>query len=147
MVKLMGRYSGFIAASAALASREVNFVLIPESDFDLEGPGGLLAALEKRLEKEGMPSSWWPRGRGKNILADLPQTKDPSGNIRLKDIGIYLAERIQQHFARSQRRSILNISIPVISSAASRPIPTIGYFAVSWGSMPFTPVWPGKPIC
>ena len=31
LVKLMGRYSGFIACMATRASQEVNFVLIPES--------------------------------------------------------------------------------------------------------------------
>ena len=45
LIKLMGRHSGFIAATAALAQQDVNFVLIPEVDFDLEGPKGLLAAL------------------------------------------------------------------------------------------------------
>ena len=33
LVKLMGRYSGFIACMATRASQEVNFVLIPESPF------------------------------------------------------------------------------------------------------------------
>jgi 6-phosphofructokinase 1 len=102
MVKLMGRYSGFIATSAALASREVNFVLIPESDFDLDGPGGLLKALEKRLEKRGHAVIVVAEGAGQKYLANLPQTKDPSGNVRLKDIGVYLAERIQQHFAKKE---------------------------------------------
>ena len=50
IVKLMGRESGFIAAQAALALREANFVLIPEAPFRLEGKGGLLPALEKRLK-------------------------------------------------------------------------------------------------
>ena len=40
LVKLMGRDAGFIAAGAALASQEANFVLIPEIDFPLDGPGG-----------------------------------------------------------------------------------------------------------
>ena len=53
IVKLMGRHSGFIAAHAALATGDVNFVLIPEVPFELEGAGGLLAALEKRLEARG----------------------------------------------------------------------------------------------
>ena len=38
IVKVMGRGSGFIAANAALARAEVNFVLIPEVPFRLEGP-------------------------------------------------------------------------------------------------------------
>ncbi len=37
LIKLMGRDSGFIAANAALAIQEVNFVLIPEMTFDLYG--------------------------------------------------------------------------------------------------------------
>ena len=43
LIKLMGRHSGFIAATAVLAQQDVNFVLIPE--VDLEAPNGLLNAL------------------------------------------------------------------------------------------------------
>ena len=49
LVKLMGRHSGFISAGAAMASNDVNFVLVPEVDFPLEGPDGLLTHMEKRL--------------------------------------------------------------------------------------------------
>ncbi len=98
MVKLMGRYSGFIAAHAALASREVNFVLIPESDFDLEGPQGLFAAVQKRLKERGHGVIVVAEGAGQKYLDGLPEEKDPSGNIKLKDIGIFLAERIRRHF-------------------------------------------------
>jgi len=49
LVKLMGRQSGHIAASAALAQGDANFVLIPEIPFDLEGEKGFLKCLEKRL--------------------------------------------------------------------------------------------------
>ena len=45
LVKLMGRYSGFVAAHATLALTEVNFCLVPEVDWDLEGPRGLLTRL------------------------------------------------------------------------------------------------------
>jgi 6-phosphofructokinase 1 len=51
LVKLMGRESGFIAAHTALASHEVNFVLIPEVPFNLEGPNGFFHHLEDRLKK------------------------------------------------------------------------------------------------
>src|SRR5439155_15516824 len=40
LVKLMGRDSGFIACFAALAGNDVNFTLIPEVPFDLDGPNG-----------------------------------------------------------------------------------------------------------
>ena len=46
LVKLMGRDSGFIAAYATVASPVVNFCLVPEEPFTLDGPNGLLAALE-----------------------------------------------------------------------------------------------------
>ena len=49
LVKVMGRESGFIAANASLAQSDVNFCLIPESPFDLEGPNGLLENVKRRL--------------------------------------------------------------------------------------------------
>ncbi len=67
LIKLMGRHSGFIAATATLAQQDVNFVLIPEVDFELDGPKGLLATLEKRLSDRGTPSSSWPKGPGRSF--------------------------------------------------------------------------------
>ena len=54
LVKLMGRDSGFIAANAALAIQEVNFVLIPEITFDLYGQRGFLRILKNVLKKDTM---------------------------------------------------------------------------------------------
>ena len=54
LIKLMGRHSGFIAATASLAQQDVNFVLIPEVDFDIEGPEGFLAVLES-ARADGKP--------------------------------------------------------------------------------------------
>ncbi|KAF6134393.1 hypothetical protein GIB67_005785 [Kingdonia uniflora] len=50
IVKLMGRYNGFIAMYATLASRDVDYCLIPESPFYLEGMGGLFEFIEQRLK-------------------------------------------------------------------------------------------------
>ncbi|HAK47351.1 MAG TPA: ATP-dependent 6-phosphofructokinase, partial [Spirochaeta sp.] len=52
LVKLMGRESGFIAAHTALAMSAVNFCLIPEIPFDLEGPRGLYSCIEARLKEK-----------------------------------------------------------------------------------------------
>ena len=49
LVKLMGREAGFIAAGATVASQDVNFTLVPEVPFALEGEQGLLAALTRRI--------------------------------------------------------------------------------------------------
>jgi 6-phosphofructokinase 1 len=96
LVKLMGRHSGFIAATAALAKREANMVLIPESDFDIEGPNGLLTWLEKRLEARKHAVMVVAEGAGQNYCG-LEGT-DESGNRLLGDIGVYLKEMIQHHF-------------------------------------------------
>ena len=98
MIKLMGRQSGFIAATAALAQQDVNFVLIPEVDFDLEGPNGFLVALENRLRLRGHAVVVVAEGAGQKYFQALPQEQDESGNIRLKDIGIFLKEAIKKHF-------------------------------------------------
>ncbi len=98
LIKLMGRHSGFIAATAALAQQDVNFVLIPEVDFELEGPNGFLAALEKRLATRGHAVIIVAEGAGQHFFENVTEERDESGNIRLKDIGIFLKNRIIRHF-------------------------------------------------
>ncbi len=70
LIKLMGRYSGFIASTVVLAQQDVNFVLIPEVDFDLEGPRGLLAALEKRLNDRKHAVIVVAEGAGQKYFTD-----------------------------------------------------------------------------
>lgn len=98
LIKLMGRYSGFIAATAALAQQDANFVLIPEVDFDLEGPNGLLTKLHERLKARGHAVIVAAEGAGQKYLEDGDSQHDKSGNIKLKDIGIYLKDRITEYF-------------------------------------------------
>ena len=100
LIKLMGRYSGFIAATAVLAQQDVNFVLIPEVDFDLDGPNGLLANLEKRLKERRHAVIVVAEGAGQKYFRENPHEKDESGNIRLRDIGIYLKEVMNTYFER-----------------------------------------------
>ena len=99
LIKLMGRHSGFIAATAVLAQQDVNFVLIPEVDFDLEGPNGLLNALEKRLAERKHAVIVVAEGAGQKFFESEENERDASGNIKLKDIGIYLKEAIRVYFA------------------------------------------------
>ena len=98
LLKLMGRHSGFIAATAALAQQDVNFVLIPEVDFELVGPNGLLAALEARLTDRGHAVIVAAEGAGQKFFKDAQTERDASGNIKLKDIGVYLKEAIKSYF-------------------------------------------------
>jgi len=98
LVKLMGRDSGFIAASAALSIQEVNFVLIPEISFDLYGQRGFLKLLRKRLEERHHAVIVVAEGAGQDFFEPGSHEKDASGNIRHKDIGVYLKEKIKEEF-------------------------------------------------
>ncbi len=97
LVKLMGRHSGFIAARATLASGDVNFCLVPEVPFTLDGRGGLLAVLEQRLEERRHAVVVVAEGSGQKLI-DGPKELDPSGNVKLKDVGVFLRGRIHAHF-------------------------------------------------
>lgn len=101
LVKLMGRDSGFIACSAALATGEVNYVLIPEVDFHLDGPGGLLESLRMRLEERGHAVIVVAEGAGQHLIPAAETRIDASGNKLHEDIGLFLRDRIHAHFKQS----------------------------------------------
>ena len=98
LIKLMGRDSGFIAATAALSVQEVNFVLVPESEFDLYGTRGFLKVLRKRLEERKHAVVVVAEGAGQHLFENADSEKDASGNIKHKDIGIFLKEKISEEF-------------------------------------------------
>ncbi len=96
MVKLMGRESGFIAAQATIALKEVNFVLIPECSFELQGENGLLPHLERRLKNRGHAVIVVAEGAGQELFER--KGADPSGNIILGDICSVLRREIDDYF-------------------------------------------------
>jgi 6-phosphofructokinase 1 len=100
LLKLMGRDSGFIAAHAALSIQEVNFVLIPEISFDLYGQRGFLRILRKRLEERHHAVVVVAEGAGQDFFDKSEQVKDISGNIKHKDIGVYLKEKMAEEFTK-----------------------------------------------
>jgi 6-phosphofructokinase 1 len=102
LVKLMGREAGFIAAFATIASGNVNFTLIPEVPFKLEGANGLLAKLERRLAARRHAVIVVAEGAGQDLLPAHEELRDASGNRRLGDIGMFLKQRIAEHFAESK---------------------------------------------
>jgi 6-phosphofructokinase 1 len=100
LVRLMGRYSGFIAVHASLANADVNFCLIPEAPFRMDGEGGFLQVLEERQERKHHSVIVVAEGAGQGLFdSDGEPERDASGNVRLKDIGVYLKERIHDYFA------------------------------------------------
>jgi 6-phosphofructokinase 1 len=102
LVKLMGRHAGFIAAGATLASQEVNFTLIPEVPFALDGEHGFLASLKRRMLARGHAVIVVAEGAGQEHLETEPAGTDASGNPRLQDIGPWLKEKIACYFAREK---------------------------------------------
>jgi 6-phosphofructokinase 1 len=101
IVKLMGRDSGFIAAYAALSIQDVNFVLVPEMTFDLHGSKGFLNVLRERLEKRHHALIVVAEGAGQHFFKREIIEKDASGNIKNKDIGLYLKQMISDEFKSS----------------------------------------------
>jgi len=98
VVKLMGRLAGFIAAGATVASQDVNFTLIPEVPFALDGPNGFLAALKRRILARAHAVIVVAEGAGQEHLAASAEERDASGNVKLKDIGLFLRDRIEAYF-------------------------------------------------
>jgi 6-phosphofructokinase 1 len=116
VVKLMGRHSGFIACHAALASTDVDFVLIPEVPVRLEGEGGLFDLVERRLAQRSHALIVVAEGAGQDLCGDgerhssAPPSTDASGNLRLGDVGTVLRDRINEHF----RRRRIDVSLKYI---------------------------------
>ena len=127
LVKLMGRDSGFIAAAATVANPVVNFCLIPEMKFTLEGESGLLAALERRFTMGKTHAVVVvAEGAGQELVAGDAGT-DASGNVLKKDIGVYLKDRISAHFKQKGIPSSVKYFDP---SYTIRSVPAQGTDAI-----------------
>jgi 6-phosphofructokinase 1 len=126
LVKLMGRHSGFIACYAALASHDVDFVLIPEVPFRLDGPDGFLARLRHRVRAQGHAVVVVAEGAGQDLF-DYDGAVDASGNARLADIGALLRQRMAEDFAAAGEEFSLRYVDP---GYAIRSVPANGWDAV-----------------
>jgi 6-phosphofructokinase 1 len=95
LVKLMGRHAGFITAGATVASQDVNFALVPEVPFRLQP---FLAALKTRMQRSSHAVIAVAEGAGQDLLKTDTAERDASGNVKLKDIGVFLRNRIEAYF-------------------------------------------------
>jgi len=98
LVKLMGRHAGFLTAEATVASQDVNFTLIPEVPFRLDGERGFLSSLEKRIVNRGHAVIAVAEGAGQELLENAGNERDASGNVKLGDIGLFLNKKIEEWF-------------------------------------------------
>jgi 6-phosphofructokinase 1 len=95
LVKLMGRHAGFVTAGAVVSNQDVNFALIPEVPFSLDA---FLAALKQRMLMKSHAVIAVAEGAGQDLLAANERERDASGNVKLKDIGPFLREKIEAFF-------------------------------------------------
>lgn len=95
LVKLMGRHAGFVTAGAVVASQDVNFALIPEVPFKLES---FLHALKQRMLEKSHAVIAVAEGAGQHLLTTDTRARDASGNVKLKDIGSFLRDKIEAFF-------------------------------------------------
>ena len=101
IVKLMGRDSGFITATASLANSIVDFCLIPETPFQVGGPEGICAAIQRRLQQNNHAVIVVAEGAGQDLFSSSESRIDASGNILKEDIGELLKEEITTYFKQN----------------------------------------------
>lgn len=123
IVKLMGRESGFIAATAALATQEANFVIIPEMVFAMHGKNGFLNILKQRVLESKHALIIVGEGAGQFMFEEESLETDMSGNKKFKDIGIYLKNAIHEEFTKQNIIHTIKYIDPsyIIRSAPANP--------------------------
>ncbi|MCG8453051.1 MAG: ATP-dependent 6-phosphofructokinase [Spirochaetales bacterium] len=124
LVKVMGRDSGFIAAHTTLSTSDVNFCLIPEMPFELEGEHGLLRSLEERLDRRKHAVILVAEGAGQELLQSGKDGKDASGNRSYGDIGLYLKHAISEYMKKRGREGNIKYIDPsyIIRAAPANPV-------------------------
>jgi 6-phosphofructokinase 1 len=134
----MGSHSGFIASYASLASHDVDFVLVPEVPFEIDGPHGFLAHLRRRVRNRGHAVVVVAEGAGQALLeqglehglehgVEEGAAHDASGNVKLADIGRLLRDSITHDFAAADVELNLRYVDP---GYAIRSVPANPYDAV-----------------
>ncbi|KAL7527385.1 hypothetical protein ACHAXR_001930, partial [Thalassiosira sp. AJA248-18] len=99
VVKVMGRNSGFIAMHSALGSCVTDLCLVPEVDFYLDGPGGIVDHLYERIVANDKAVVVIAEGAGQNLMAEMGAVgevvQDASGNVLLDDVGPWLCKQLK----------------------------------------------------
>ena len=78
----------------------MNFTLVPELDFALEGERGFLPVLRERMLARRHAVIAVAEGAGQNLFDHTNAERDASGNVKFQDIGLFLKQRILDYFAQ-----------------------------------------------
>ncbi len=93
LVKLMGRESDLLLHIQHWHAMMSISALYPKAP----SPSGVFGALKKRLQERGHAAIVVAEGAGQDFLKDTGD-RDASGNIRFKDVGIFLRDEIISFF-------------------------------------------------
>jgi len=146
LVKVMGRDSGFIAASTALSSNDANFVLIPEVPFELYGENGLMAHLKDRLERRQHAVILVAEGAGQDLMPEGSEV-DASGNKLHSDIGTFLKGEITKYFKEIDFEIALKYIDPSYIIRASVSLASDSLYCARLGSNAVHAAMAGKTKC
>ena len=113
LIKVMGRYSGFIAMGASLTNNEVDFCLIPELPFEILGENGVMANIIKRVQKQGSCLVVVAEGAEEGMINQAEsitanKAVDGSGNQAFDDIGEAL-EKLIPMYGKQYHQIDLNV--------------------------------------
>ena len=75
----------------------MNFTLVPEAPFVLDGENGFLAALKNRVLKRAHAVILVAEGAGQYLMTSGEKEYDASGNLKSKDIGTFLRDKIDAY--------------------------------------------------
>ena len=111
LVKLMGRYSGFIARNASLANGNVDICLIPELPFELSGQKGFYEQVITRLKEQKYCVIVVAEGAEEGLInpnekITQVEKRDDSNNLIFDDIGKFLRDSIVKYAKQNHNLAI-----------------------------------------
>jgi 6-phosphofructokinase 1 len=135
IVRLMGRYCGYIATYASLASRDVNICLIPECYFQLYGKDGVYERIILRAKERGHCVVVVAEGaedglieEDKKLMRESLGIKsdrfDDSGNIKNVDLAKFMVSDLGKY---GKQHHNMNLTIKYLNPTyAIRTTPSNG---------------------
>ena len=111
VVKLMGRSAGFLAATSALGSGDVDAVLVPEVPIVLDGEDGILPFIYRRTKEQKYAVVVVAEGAGETLLGKSTEV-DKGGNRKLPAIGEFIRDQIKDYFAAQGEESVVRYIDP-----------------------------------
>src|SRR5690606_2425051 len=105
---------------------------VPEVKFELDGPNGFLANLEKRLNVRDHAVVLVAEGAGQELVET--SGTDASGNKKLGDIGAFLSQRVNTYFKAKGREVTIKYIDPSYIIRAHAANPTDSVYCARLGS-------------